>query len=53
MSRGLPLLLLLLSALLAPVDARAQDADTELAGIRAAFEYGKYAEVLQRTAARI
>lgn len=53
MSRGLPLLLCLLSALLAPVQARAQDSDTELAGIRAAFEYGKYAEVLQRTSARI
>jgi hypothetical protein len=53
MSRGLPLLLFLLPALLAPVAARAQDSDTELAGIRAAFEYGKYAEVLDRTGTRI
>jgi hypothetical protein len=53
MSRGLPLLLCLLSALLAPVAAHAQDSDTELAGIRAAFEYGKYAEVITRAGARI
>ncbi|HYH96463.1 hypothetical protein [Hyalangium sp.] len=53
MSRGLPLLLCLLSALLAPVAAHAQDSDTELAGIRAAFEYGKYAEVIERAGARI
>ena len=53
MSRGLPLLLCLLPALLAPVAARAQDSDTDLAGIRAAFEYGKYAEVLDRTGTRI
>jgi hypothetical protein len=53
MSRGLPLLSFLLCALLVPVAAHAQDSDTELAGIRAAFEYGKYAEVLERAGARI
>jgi tetratricopeptide (TPR) repeat protein len=53
MSRGLPLLLCLLLALLAPERARAQDSDSELASIRASFEYGKYAEVLERANARI
>ncbi|MBN1207948.1 MAG: tetratricopeptide repeat protein [Myxococcaceae bacterium] len=53
MSRGLPLLLCLLPMLLAPAAARAQDADEEVAGIRAAFEYGKYAEVLERAVSRI
>ncbi|MDY7227899.1 hypothetical protein [Hyalangium rubrum] len=55
MSRGLlPLLLYLLPVLLlAPRAARAQDTDTEMAAIRASFEYGKYAEVLERAAARI
>ena len=38
MSRGLPLLLCVLPMLLAPVAARAQEADTEVSGIRAAFE---------------
>jgi tetratricopeptide (TPR) repeat protein len=52
MTRGLPLLLLLPGLLLPPL-ARAQDADSEVAGIRASFEYGKYAEVLDRTKARI
>jgi tetratricopeptide (TPR) repeat protein len=53
MSRGLPLLLCLLLALLAPAGARAQDSDSELASIRASFEYGKYAEVLERASTRI
>lgn len=52
MSR-VPLLLLLL-ALLLPESARAQEsADSEVASIRASFEYGKYAEVLERAGARI
>ncbi|HEX8700129.1 MAG TPA: hypothetical protein VF815_14890, partial [Myxococcaceae bacterium] len=53
MSRGLPLLLCLLLALLAPGTSHAQDSDSELASIRAGFEYGKYAEVLERANARI
>lgn len=53
MSRGLSLVLCLLPVLLAPAVARAQEADTELAGIRSAFEYGKYAEVLERAGSRI
>lgn len=53
MSRGLPLLLCLLLALLAPASVYAQDPDSELASIRASFEYGKYAEVLERANTRI
>jgi hypothetical protein len=47
-----PLLLALLLAL--PLAAHAQpDGGAELAAIRSAFEYGKYAEVLERAVARI
>jgi tetratricopeptide (TPR) repeat protein len=53
MSRGLSLLLCVLPLLLAPMAARAQDADAEVSGIRAAFEYGKYAEVIERATSRI
>jgi tetratricopeptide (TPR) repeat protein len=53
MSRWFSLLLLLL-ALHVPGAARAQEsADSEVAAIRASFEYGKYAEVLERAGARI
>ncbi|NNC15176.1 hypothetical protein HRD49_00890 [Corallococcus exiguus] len=57
MSRG-PLLLvvLLLAALLGPASARAQapmGADPEVAALRSSFEYGKYAEVLERAGQRI
>lgn len=52
MSRGL--LLLLWALVLTPVAANAQDAgDPEVAALRASFEYGKYAEVLDRAGARI
>ena len=53
MSRGLlPLLWVL--ALAVPAAVRAQDAgDPEVAALRASFEYGKYAEVLERAGARI
>lgn len=48
-----PLCALLLALLLA-LPARAQQGEgAELAAIRAAFEYGKYAEVLERAVARI
>jgi tetratricopeptide (TPR) repeat protein len=53
MSRRFPLLLLSL-ALLLPSAAPAQEAaDTEVTAIRASFQYGKYAEVLERAGARI
>ncbi|MCE9670256.1 hypothetical protein LY474_20875 [Myxococcus stipitatus] len=54
MNRGLSLILLCL-ALWAPVTSLAQgDAgDPEVAALRASFEYGKYAEVLERAGARI
>ncbi|NMO23206.1 tetratricopeptide repeat protein [Pyxidicoccus fallax] len=52
MSRGLLLLLWLLA--LAPAAAQAQDSgDPEVAALRASFEYGKYAEVLDRAGSRI
>ncbi|MBZ4419909.1 hypothetical protein [Myxococcus sp. RHSTA-1-4] len=52
MSRGL--LLLLWTLTLAPAAAGAQDSgDPEVAALRASFEYGKYAEVLDRAGARI
>ncbi len=53
MSRGLPLLLCLLGWLLAPEGALAQDSDSEVAAIRSSFEYGKYAEVIERAGDRI
>ncbi|MBF5040995.1 hypothetical protein FGE12_01225 [Aggregicoccus sp. 17bor-14] len=54
MTSRLRSLLLLLLLLLAPALAHAQAPDEgELGGIRAAFEFGKYAEVLERAAARI
>lgn len=52
MSSWLPSLLLLL-ALWLPTGAHAQEADAEVAAIRASFEYGKYAEVMERARARI
>jgi hypothetical protein len=52
MSRGL--LLLLWALVLAPLAANAQDSgDPEVVALRASFEYGKYAEVLDRAGARI
>lgn len=51
MSRWLPALLL---ACFLTSAARAQDAaDSEVAAIRSSFEYGKYAEVLERATSRI
>jgi tetratricopeptide (TPR) repeat protein len=53
MSRCL-LLLLWTLALVAPAAAEAQDSgDPEVAALRASFEYGKYAEVLDRAGTRI
>ncbi|AEI67530.1 hypothetical protein [Corallococcus macrosporus] len=53
MSRCLPLLFTALM-LLAPAATVAQDAgDPEVAALRASFEYGKYAEVLDRAGSRI
>ncbi|WP_164014001.1 tetratricopeptide repeat protein [Pyxidicoccus trucidator] len=53
MSRGL-LLLLWVLALAAPATVLAQDSgDSEVDSLRASFEYGKYAEVLDRAGARI
>lgn len=53
MSRRVPLLLLVL-ALVAPAAALAQDStDPEVDALRASFDYGKYAEVLDRAVARI
>ncbi|QQR41519.1 hypothetical protein JKA73_20385 [Myxococcus xanthus] len=53
MSRCLPLLFTAL-LLLAPGATLAQDAgDPEVAALRASFEYGKYAEVMDRAASRI
>ena len=53
MSRGLPVLLCMLT-LGTPAAAVAQDSgDPEVAALRASFEYGKYAEVLDRAGARI
>jgi len=53
MSLRIPSFLLLL-ALHLPWAARAQEStDAEVASIRANFEYGKYAEVLERAGARI
>jgi hypothetical protein len=46
--------LLLVLALLAPASATAQDSgDPEVDALRASFEYGKFAEVLDRAIARI
>ena len=56
MSRGPLLLACLLLALLGPASARAQagiGADPEVAALRSSFEYGKYAEVLERAGQRI
>ncbi|MDC0707782.1 hypothetical protein POL68_04810 [Stigmatella sp. ncwal1] len=53
MSRGLFLALCLLPTLLLPVSTRAQESDPEAAAIRSNFEYGKYAEVIDRAKARI
>ncbi|MFP2932413.1 hypothetical protein ACLESO_46145 [Pyxidicoccus sp. 3LG] len=57
MSRGLLLLLFWTVALVGPRVARAQaqdaSGDPEVAALRASFEYGKYAEVLDRAGARI
>ncbi|RKG82567.1 tetratricopeptide repeat protein [Corallococcus terminator] len=55
MSRGPLRLLLLLLALMGPASARAQmaSADPEVAALRSSFEYGKYAEVLERAGQRI
>lgn len=53
MSRGLPLLLCLMLVSLAPAPVRAQESDAEVAAIRSSFEYGKYAEVIDRAKARI
>ncbi|NBD12184.1 MULTISPECIES: hypothetical protein [Corallococcus] len=56
MSRGPLLLLSLLWALLGPASVRAQApaaADPEVAALRSSFEYGKYAEVLERAGQRI
>lgn len=53
MSRGL-FFLLWTWTLVAPAAAVAQDSgDPEVAALRASFEYGKYAEVLDRAGARI
>ncbi|GHG76767.1 hypothetical protein [Comamonas sp. JC664] len=53
MNRCVPLLLIALT-LLVPDAARAQDAgDPEVAALRASFDYGKYAEVMDRAGARI
>ncbi|AKQ65977.1 Tetratricopeptide repeat domain protein [Myxococcus hansupus] len=53
MNRCVPLLLIALM-LLVPDAARAQDAgDPEVAALRASFDYGKYAEVMDRAGARI
>jgi tetratricopeptide (TPR) repeat protein len=53
MSRGLLLALFLLPLLLVPVRAHAQESDPEAAAIRSSFEYGKYAEVIDRAKSRI
>ncbi|RYZ42003.1 MAG: hypothetical protein EOO71_09690 [Myxococcaceae bacterium] len=56
MSRGPLRILLLVLALLGPASVRAQpvpSADPEVAALRSSFEYGKYAEVLERAGQRI
>lgn len=56
MSRGPLLLASLVLALLGPAAVRAQpapSADPEVSALRSGFEYGKYAEVLERAGQRI
>ncbi|QSQ25757.1 tetratricopeptide repeat protein [Pyxidicoccus parkwayensis] len=53
MSRGRFLLLLWMLALAAPAAFAQDSGDPEVDALRASFEYGKYAEVLDRAGARI